>query len=92
MKDIIEKTAHLARLSFPEAELSKYTQKVEAVLKYVEQLNELDTSKIEPMSHAIEVKGELREDKVIKSENAKDIVENAPKRDGMFYQVPRVIE
>lgn len=92
MKQIIDKTSHLARLSFPDEELTKFTQKVEAVLNYVEQLKELDTKKIEPMSHAIEVKGKLREDTAIESGTAKEIMENAPELDRMFYQVPRVIE
>lgn len=92
MKEIIRKTAHLARLDFPDEELSLYTKKAQAILEYVEQLNELDTSKIEPMSHAIEVKGKLREDKIIKLENTEEIISNAPERHGRFYQVPRIIE
>lgn len=92
MKQIVNKTSHLARLSFPDEELSKFTQKVEAVLNYVEQLKELDTEKTEPMSHAIEVKGALREDTAVKSGMEKEIIENAPERDREFYQVPRVIE
>jgi aspartyl-tRNA(Asn)/glutamyl-tRNA(Gln) amidotransferase subunit C len=92
MKQVIDKTSHLARLSFPDEDLTKFTQKVKAVLNYVEQLNELDTEKIEPMSHAIEVKGKLREDKAVESGTSKEILENAPERDQTFYQVPRVIE
>lgn len=92
IKEIIRKTAELARLSFPEKELATYAQKVDSVLKYVEQLRQLDTEKIEPMSHAMEVKGVLREDTIQKSPDPDDIIANAPDRDGRFYQVPRVIE
>ncbi len=92
MKQIIDKTSHLARLSFPDEELTKFTQKVEAVLNYVKQLEELDTQNIEPMSHAIEIKGHLREDKAQVTEIANNIIKIAPERDREFYQVPRVIE
>lgn len=92
IREIIKKTAELARLSFPEGELATYTQKVDSVLKYVEQLRQLDTEKIEPMSHAMEVKGTLREDVNQKSPDTDDIIASAPERDGRFYQVPRVIE
>lgn len=92
MKDIIEKTARLARLSFPEKELERYAQKVIAVLEYVKQLGELDTKNIEPTSHAVEVTGKLREDIVVPPLAAENILANAPEREGVFYQVPRVIE
>jgi aspartyl-tRNA(Asn)/glutamyl-tRNA(Gln) amidotransferase subunit C len=92
MKDIIEKTARLARLSFPEKDLERYTQKVTAVLEYVKQLEELDTKGIEPTSHAVEVTGKLREDNVVLPSAAEKILANAPEREGVFYQVPRVID
>lgn len=92
MKEMIEKTARLARLSFPEKDLERYTEKVTAILEYVKQLGELDTKEIEPTSHAVEVLGKLRDDKVVEPSAAEDILKNAPERDGTFYQVPRVIE
>lgn len=92
MKEIIKKMARLARLSFPEKELARYTEKVTAVLEYVKQLNDLDTKGIEPTSHAVEVLGKPREDVVCEPALADGIISNAPARDEMFYQVPRVIE
>jgi len=92
MKDIIEKTARLARLSFPEKDLELYTKKVASVLGYVKQLGELDTKNIEPTSHAVDVTGGLRKDTVIAPITAEGILANAPERDGPFYQVPRVID
>lgn len=92
MKEIIKKMAHLARLSFPDKELSRYTEKVTAVLEYVKQLEELDVKGIEPTSHAVEVLGKPREDETVECKFAQGIVSNAPERDGMYYEVPRVIE
>ena len=92
MKEVIRKMAHLARLSFPEADLARYTEKVSSILEYVKQLEEIDTKNIEPMSHAIEVTGWLRDDVIAKPMLAQEIITVAPERDGMFYQVPRVID
>lgn len=92
MKEVIEKMAHLARLSFPEKDLALYTQKVTSLLEYVKQLEELDTKTIEPTSHAVEVIGKLREDTIVTPTMAKQIISNAPECEGMLYQVPRVIE
>jgi aspartyl-tRNA(Asn)/glutamyl-tRNA(Gln) amidotransferase subunit C len=92
MKETIRKMAHLARLSFPEADLARYTEKVSSILEYVKQLEGLDTKQIEPMSHAIEVTGWLRDDVIVKPILTQEIITVAPERDGMFYQVPRVID
>jgi len=92
MKEIIKKMAHLARLSFPDSELARYTAKVTTVLDYVKQLSELKTDSVEPTSHAVEVKGELRSDIIIEPTLAQEIVCLAPNRDQMFYKVPKVIE
>ncbi len=92
IKEVIEKTASLARLSFESSGSSRFAEKVESVLSYVAQLNELDTSGIEPTSHAVLVGSGLREDKAHDS-GAKDLILSAaPSRDGPFIQVPKVIE
>ncbi len=93
----IKRMAHLARLNFPEAELVRYTKKVEAVLSYVEKLNELDTAKVEPTSHAVEVdtravQATLRSDELRPFSHPELIVADAPEKDGVYVQVPRVIE
>ena len=93
----IKRMAHLARLKFPETELVRYTQKVEAILSYIEKLNELDTSKVEPTSHAVEVdtrdvQATLRPDVVRQFERPEEIIADAPEKDGLYVQVPRVIE
>ncbi|MFA4873754.1 MAG: Asp-tRNA(Asn)/Glu-tRNA(Gln) amidotransferase subunit GatC [bacterium] len=89
---VVEKTTSLARLRFEPSEFGRFAEKVEAVLSYVAQLNELGTSGIEPTSHAVEVGSALREDKAIRSGIDEKILSAAPARDGPYVQVPKVID
>lgn len=91
--EIIRRMAKLARLKFPDKELPHYAAKAEAILRYIEQLGELDTKGIEPMSHAVETKGAaLRPDEVIPSELAAALLALAPEQDDHFVQVPKVLD
>ena len=64
IKDV-EHVAKLARLELTEEEKELYTKQLDDVLKYVEQMNEVDTSDVKPMSHAIDFVNVMREDKVV---------------------------
>lgn len=92
MKDIIEKMAHLARFHFPEKELARFTQKMKAVLHHIEQLNALDTKKIEPTSHATPIVNAFREDSPQPFKAAPKILKNAPGSFEQFFEVPKVID
>jgi len=92
MKESIKKVSRLARLKFPESEMGRFVAKAQAVLKFVEQLKELDTSKIEATSHAIEVVNAFREDSVQKFEKPNKILEISPSRLENLFEVPKVIE
>jgi aspartyl-tRNA(Asn)/glutamyl-tRNA(Gln) amidotransferase subunit C len=89
---IVGKMASLARLSLGPAEIAGFAEKAGAVIAYVRELSKLDTSGIEPTSHAIETEGRLRDDVARPSGTEEGIVAQAPETDGGFVQVPRVIE
>lgn len=91
-EDVIRKMVHLARLKFPEGDEDRLTAKAKAVIAYVNELQKLDTTDIEPTSHAVEVTNGLREDHVIPSTLAEAILALAPEREGDHIQVPQVIE
>lgn len=97
-KDIklaVEHTSKLACLNFSEKELKSLTSKFQAVLSYVSELDKLDVKNITPMSHAIEVNGgksNLREDCVLKFGAVDEILKSAPELNGVFVQVPKVID
>jgi aspartyl-tRNA(Asn)/glutamyl-tRNA(Gln) amidotransferase subunit C len=83
--------AALARLKFSESELSDYTYHLNDVLTYVEKLNELDTTNVEPLSHPVENVNVFREDVLRESVNTETALKNAPDEDGEFFRVPKVI-
>lgn len=89
-KSTIEKIAHLARLEFDESSAEKMSQDMSQILNWVEQLNELDTSDVEPlitMSSEINV---MREDKVGNQLSHEKALLNAPKKDSEYFRVPKV--
>ncbi|HET6513838.1 MAG TPA: Asp-tRNA(Asn)/Glu-tRNA(Gln) amidotransferase subunit GatC [Thermodesulfovibrionales bacterium] len=88
----VEHIAHLARLSLSEDEEKTFSQQIGSILEYVEKLNELDTSGIEPTSHVIEMKNVMREDMIWPSLPVDNALANAPDRSGNFYRVPKIIE
>jgi aspartyl-tRNA(Asn)/glutamyl-tRNA(Gln) amidotransferase subunit C len=87
----VEHIAELARLKFKDEELENFTTQLNEILAYMEQLNELDTENIEPLSHPIEGANVFREDIVKPSLDREHALMNAPDHDDQFFKVPKVI-
>ena len=99
-RETVRHVAMLARLAMTEAELDRFTEQLRAILDYVGKLNELDTSAVEPLSHALALKNVLRPDEPSdepgKNESPRlsqgEALANAPDQEGGFFRVPRIIE
>jgi aspartyl-tRNA(Asn)/glutamyl-tRNA(Gln) amidotransferase subunit C len=91
-KDEVTHVAHLARLEFSEAETETFTSQLNNILLYMEMLNRVDTTGVEPMTHAIAQKNAFREDIVKPSLSQEGTLANAPDARGDFFRVPKVIE
>ncbi len=91
-KQDVEYVAKLARLEVTEAEKDKLTTQLNDILLYIDQLNELDTGGVRPMTHAIAVTNAFREDRVRESLGTQNALANAPDARGEFFRVPKVIE
>jgi len=91
-KEEVEYVAHLARLDFSEAEKVKFTSQLNNILMYMDKLNEVNTTGIEPMSHAIALQNAFRNDAVEESLGLELALSNAPEARGPFFRVPKVIE
>ena len=91
-KEEVKETAELARLEFSDYELEKFTGQLGRILDYIEDLNELDTEKIEPTSHVLEISTPLREDEVNQLITVEEALKNAPDTNDDFFVVPKVIE
>ena len=83
--------ANLARISLSKKEIALFSEQLNSILKYMDKLNKLDTKKIKPMSHALNVVNVFREDKIRESLDRKDALRNAPSAKEGFFQVPKVI-
>ena len=88
----VEHVARLARLELTPAEAETFTGQMDAILAYVEKLNELDTTGIFPTSHAVPMENAFRVDVVRPGIGVEAAMANAPERVGSFYRVPKVIE
>ena len=91
IKDV-EHIAKLAKLQFSEEEKVKFTEKFNDILAFIEKMNELDTSQVEPLSHVIELDNVFREDVVKPSLPTEDALKNAPAKTERFFKVPKVID
>jgi aspartyl-tRNA(Asn)/glutamyl-tRNA(Gln) amidotransferase subunit C len=92
--DEVRRVAVLARLKLSSEEERVFQGQLSAILEYVEQLEELDVSGVEPMTHALAA-GEsppLREDAVRPGLSPEEALANAPGREGTCFKVPRIIE
>lgn len=90
LKDV-EHIARLARLEFSEAEKETFTHQLNAILAYVEQLNTLDTTAVEPLSHVIDFQNVFREDVAQPGLTPPEALRNAPAKTEQFFRVPKVI-
>lgn len=89
-KDDVKHVAKLARLELTEEETEKYSEQLGNILKYVEQMNEVDTTGIEPMPHAVPVTNVMREDEVKYEQTKEELMQNAPCEEDGFFRVPKI--
>jgi aspartyl-tRNA(Asn)/glutamyl-tRNA(Gln) amidotransferase subunit C len=91
-REQVEYVAKLARLAISEEETAVFAKQLSSILTYVETLNRVDTSQVEPTSHVIPMQNVLRED-VVKPPLSQDAaLANAPDADNGCFRVPKIIE
>ena len=88
----VEHVARLGRLELSEGEMERMTAQLDAILGYMEKLNALDTSRVEPTTTVIPMVSVMREDFVRPSLDREEALANAPDRADAFFRVPRIIE
>jgi aspartyl-tRNA(Asn)/glutamyl-tRNA(Gln) amidotransferase subunit C len=91
-EDTVRKIARLARIRVPDPHIKPMAAELNGILKWIEQLAELDTANIEPMTTSVHMKLKVREDIVTDGGYAADIVRNAQGREETFFTVPKVVE
>jgi len=88
----VARVARLARIAVPETELAPLAGELSRILEWIEQLNEVDTAGVPPMTSVVAMKLALRADEVTDGGRAEDILRNAPARQGDYFVVPKVVE
>ena len=91
-KDTVRRVARLARIAFPEERLEPMAGELNRILAWVEQLNEVDTSKVEPMTSVVKMSLKMREDVVSDGGQPDAVTKNAPLGDDHYFAVPKVVE
>ncbi len=91
-KETVKHVAMLSRLAMSEAELDRFTEQLNAILDYIDKLDQLDTTSVEPMSHALALKNVFRADEACSPLTPEEALGNAPEKGEGFFRVPRIIE
>lgn len=90
--DLVDKLANLARLKFEDGEKESVKNDLQKMIQFVEKLNELDTSGVEPLLHISDNVNILRADEVNGSISRNEGLKNAAMHDEQFFKVPKVIK
>lgn len=88
----VEYVAGLAQLTLDDAAKERLAKEMGDILTYMDTLNELDTSDVEPMMHVLDMTNVYREDVVGQSLDRETALSNAPKTDGEYFLVPRILD
>lgn len=89
--ELVDKLANLARLTFPPAEKAEIKEDLQKMISFIEKLNELDTTGVEPLLFMTGEVNVLRDDEVKGSVTRHEGLLNAPLKDEQFFKVPKVI-
>jgi aspartyl-tRNA(Asn)/glutamyl-tRNA(Gln) amidotransferase subunit C len=90
--DTVRRIAHLARIRVPDENLPALAGELEQILGWVEQLSEVDTDGVEPMTSVADMTQPMREDEVTDGDCRDKILANAPGGVGDYFAVPKVVE
>lgn len=91
-REEVEHVALLARLELSDEEKERFTEQLNAILGYFEQLRAIDTEGVAPTSHVVPLRNVFREDEVKESLPVEEALANAPSRLAETFRVPRIVE
>lgn len=90
--DDVRKVASLARLKVTDSDVTSLLSDLTAILNYIDVLNDVDTTGVQPMVHAVELHDVLRADVRVESLPRSEALRNAPRTDGEHFLVPSIID
>ncbi len=90
-KEIVQKTAHLARLSFEEEKEEQMIEDLQKMVDWIDKLKEVNTDNVEPLISMSSEQNRFREDDLTENLPRESSLKNAPKQDSEYFRVPKVI-
>ena len=90
--DTVRRVAHLPRITPPEERLQPLAAELNGIMAWIEQLGEVDTQGVEPMTSCVEMGAPLRDDVVTDGDKRDKVLSNAPKASDGFFVVPKAVE
>ncbi|WP_405099595.1 Asp-tRNA(Asn)/Glu-tRNA(Gln) amidotransferase subunit GatC [Oceanobacillus sp. FSL H7-0719] len=90
-KEQVKHVADLARLAITDEEAEKLTAELRSIIKYAEELNELDTTDIEPTTHVLNLVNVMRKDEPKEWITQDEALKNAPDKDNGHFRVPSIL-
>mgnify|MGYP001414142923 CR=1 FL=1 len=91
-KNQVKKVAKLSRISLDDRKLESLSKDLDSILKFVEQLNKLETKNTEPLTSIVDKTLESRKDKIDDGNIKDQILKNSPDKNNEFFIVPKVVE
>jgi aspartyl-tRNA(Asn)/glutamyl-tRNA(Gln) amidotransferase subunit C len=91
-QNTVRRIARLARLKVDEADVPKLEGELNAILKWIEMLNEVDVANVEPLTSVVAMKMKMRDDVVTDGGIPAKVTANAPGAEDGFFTVPKVVE
>ena len=91
-KEEVKRVATLARLELSPEEEDLLTHQLDKIFQYMEKLDQLDTTTVEPLTQVGEITNAFREDRVVNQPATDPLLSNAPAREQNFIKVPKIIE
>ena len=88
----VKHISKLSRISIDDQKAKKLEKDLNSIFKWIEQLNQLNTDKVEPLTSVAETKLRLRKDQVLSKNLREDVLKNSPKENKDYFVVPKVVE
>ncbi|TWJ51779.1 Aspartyl/glutamyl-tRNA(Asn/Gln) amidotransferase subunit C [Bacillus licheniformis] len=88
----VKHVAHLARLAITDEEAAMFTEQLDSIISFAEELNEVDTENVKPTTHVLQMKNIMREDVPDKGLSVEDVVKNAPDHKDGYIRVPSILD
>lgn len=91
-RETVKKVAHLARIEIKDDDEIQFVNELNKIVSWIEQLNAVDTSNVQPLDHAVSYSLRMRDDAIETNNQATDVLKNAQETVLDFFSVPKVVE